>query len=123
MNPLHVSAPLRPVRMASSLQFHLPATIKTCEIKKLPIDELITRVNAAPPIDPDNTPPDVTRTAAHEFLLGQTSAFRHLCRSHSKNTIERQPMFFGESNNTWLRPTFGLRRTFSPFMVKRRDAS
>ncbi|QOD40182.1 small capsid protein [Macropodid alphaherpesvirus 4] len=122
MNPLRVSAPLRLVLMASPVQFNLPATIKACEIKKMNISDLITRVNAAPPIDPDNNPPDVTSAAVHEFLLGQTSSFRHLCRSHSKNTIERQPMFFGESNNTWLRPTFGLRRTFSPFMVKHRNA-
>ncbi|AMB17060.1 small capsid protein [Macropodid alphaherpesvirus 1] len=103
--------------MTSSLQFHRPVTIKACEVKKLPLGELITEVNAAPQLTPDHNHPEGNHVAAREFLRGQASALRQLCRAHSKNTFERQPMFYGESNNAWLRPTFGLRRTFSPFFV------
>ncbi|AAP41453.1 small capsid protein [Macacine alphaherpesvirus 1] len=98
-------------------RFHLPDTLHPERIQALGLREIVLAVNEARPIDHTHDHPLGNRAAARNFIRGQAGALADLCRAHANHTLELQPMFSREAPGAWLRPAFGLRRTYMPFLA------
>ncbi|ARS01673.1 small capsid protein [Macacine alphaherpesvirus 1] len=102
---------------AAPPQFHRPDTLHPERVQALGMREIVLAVNEAQPIDHTHDHPLGNRAAARNFIRGQAGALADLCRAHANHTLELQPMFGGEAPGAWLRPSFGLRRTYMPFLA------
>lgn len=100
-------------------QFHRPSTITADNVRALGMRGLVLATNNAQFIMDNSYPhPHGTQGAVREFLRGQAAALTDLGVTHANNTFAPQPMFAGDAAAEWLRPSFGLKRTYSPFVVR-----
>ncbi|BBM13207.1 small capsid protein [pteropodid alphaherpesvirus 2] len=104
--------------MANAVQFHRPTSINVDDVRAMSLRDLVLAVNTSRNIDHGYDHPLGNHTAVRNFVRGQAGALAQLCNQHANNTFATQPMFSHEAPADWLRPTFGLRRTFSPFVVR-----
>ncbi|AQS79180.1 small capsid protein [Ateline alphaherpesvirus 1] len=99
----------------SAVNFGRPNTISARAVGAMDMRHIIQQVNAAPPPDQQHEHPRGNAAAAHSYVRGLAGALTALYNAHAHNTLAPQPMFAAPDPASWLRPAFGLKRTFSPF--------
>ncbi|QPO25244.1 small capsid protein [Bovine alphaherpesvirus 2] len=100
------------------MEFHRPDTITVDGVRDIPLRDIVLRVNNSRRLDHTHDHPLGNQAAVRYFIRGQAAALAQLGMDHANNTLAPQPMFYWESQGRWLRPSFGLKRTFSPFIAR-----
>ncbi|AFR32476.1 small capsid protein [Leporid alphaherpesvirus 4] len=100
------------------MDFSRPDSITADGVRQLSLRDIVLAVNDARRMDRKHDHPQGNNAALVHFLRGQAMALRQLYETGADGTLAVQPMFYGEQHGRWLRPAFGLKRTYSPFIVR-----
>ncbi|ADO13792.1 small capsid protein [Saimiriine alphaherpesvirus 1] len=99
----------------AAVNFSHPDSISARAVGAMELRDIIRAVNSTAPIDAQHPHPRGNAAAAQAYVRGLAGALTQLYNAHANNTLAPQPMFASPDPASWLRPTFGLKRTFSPF--------